>query len=124
MSNPNQFSTSITSLLSTTQIGALTTAQVIILSTAAVGALTTVTNFTVTNITTAQAVALTTQMWPAITMTGTPRNLVSALSIPPNDTVVVIDKTNPVHLGEAQCLSAAGSTASALEYVISSDTIS
>jgi hypothetical protein len=124
VSNPNQYSTAITSLISKTEIGVLTTAQVVILSTSAVGALTTVTNLMVTNLSTAQVCNLTVQEWPAITMTGTPRNITSALAIPPNDTLVIIDKTNPVHVGEAQCLSAAGSAASLLEYIISSDVVS
>ena len=123
MANPNQYSTAeVTSLVSVTEMGILTTAQVVILTTAAVSALHQVTNFTVTNLSTAQVSNLTTQLWPQITMAGTPRVVGTAQTpVPTNTGIVVIDKSTPLNVDGAKCLSAAGSVANVLEYIISYD---
>lgn len=121
MANPNQLTQ--TSLLGVTEMQALTSSQAVCLTTTQVGALKVVDFLSVANLSTSQVSALTVQLWPAITMTGTPRTLAPAISIPVGATLVVADKTTPIKVGEAQCLSAASNPAGA-ELIISYDTLS
>ena len=124
MANPNLYSTATTSCLATSQIAALTTAQVAMFTNAAAsGQLMKINEMQIANLTTNQVTA-TVKVYSAAALGGTAYNLIPAITVPPNSTLVAIDKSTAKYLTENQSIGASASAASSLELTASAEVIS
>ena len=122
MANPNI--AGLTSTLGVTEILIPSTTSLTQLgTTAATGHVLKVNSLVVANVT-ATAATITVGIYPNTTPTGTPIRLAYQISIPGNASLVVVDKTNQIYLGEAQCLGVTSGTSNALECTLSYENIS
>ena len=78
----------------------------------------------VANIDTANAVNITVNHYSAAALGGTATPIASTISIPPNSSLIVIDKTTMIYLEENMSLGAVAGTANKLKVVCSYEDIS
>ena len=122
MANPNI--AGLTSTLGVTEtLIPSTTSLTQLGTTAATGHVLKVNCILVSNVT-ATAATITVGVYPNTTPTGTPIRLAYQISIPGNASLIVIDKTTQLYLGEAQCVGVTSGTTNALECSISYENIS
>lgn len=122
MANPNL--KSYTTALGVTEILVPTTTSLTQLGTAAAtGHVLKVNSLTVANVT-ATAATITVGVYPSSNVTGTPIRLAYQISIPGNASLIVIDKTNAIYIGESQSIGVTSGTSNALECTISYENVS
>jgi hypothetical protein len=78
----------------------------------------------VANIDTANAVNVTVNHYSAAALGGTATPIASTISIPPNSSLIVIDKTTMIYLEENMSIGATAGTSSKLKVVCSYEDIS
>ena len=78
----------------------------------------------VANIDTANAVNITVNHYSAAALGGTATPIASTISIPPNSSLIVIDKTTMIYLEENMSIGAIAGTSSKLKVVCSYEDIS
>ena len=78
----------------------------------------------VANIDTANAVNITVNHYSAAALGGTATPIASTISIPPNSSLIVIDKTTMIYLEENMSIGATAGTSSKLKVVCSYEDIS
>jgi hypothetical protein len=78
----------------------------------------------VANIDTANAVNITVNHYSVAALGGTATPIASTISIPPNSSLIVIDKTTMIYLEENMSIGAVAGTASKLKIVCSYEDIS
>ena len=120
MANPNIVN--VTSILGSSSTYALTTTQASVLAAAASGHVLKVNDILVAN-KTAGAVTTTVNLYSAASLGGTAYALAYAISVPANATLIVIDKSTALYVGEAQSIGASAGAATSLELVISYEDI-
>jgi type IV pilus biogenesis protein CpaD/CtpE len=76
-----------------------------------------------TNVT-ATAANITVTFWTGVAATGTANRMAYNLAVPANATLVIVDKSNMVYIGETNSITAISGTASAIELVASYEAIS
>ena len=102
-----------------------TTAATSVLSNAASsGKVFKIDSLVVANIDTANAVNITVNHYSAAALGGTATPIASTISIPPNSSLIVIDKTTMIYLEENMSIGATAGTSSKLKVVCSYEDIS
>ena len=115
----------------TTMLGKLVTADLtttsatsVLSNAASSGKVLKINSLVVANIDTANAVNVTVNHYSAAALGGTAIPLASTISIPPNSSLIVIDKTTMIYLEENMSIGATAGTASKLKIVCSYEDIS
>ena len=115
----------------TTMLGKLVTADLsttaatsIVSNAASSGKVLKIDSLVVANIDTVNAVNITVNHYSAAALGGTATPLASTISIPPNSSLIVIDKTTMIYLEENMSIGATAGTASKLKVVCSYEDIS
>lgn len=122
MANPNI--AGLSSILGVTEILIPSTTSLTQLgTTAAANHVLRVNSLVVANVT-ATAATITVGIYPNTTPTGTPIRLAYQISIPGNASLIVVDKTSQIYLGESQCIGVTSGTSASLECTISYENIS
>jgi len=83
-----------------------------------------VNSLVVANIDTANAVNVTVNHYSAAALGGTATPIASTISVPPNSSLIVIDKTTMIYLEENMSIGATAGTSSKLKVVCSYEDIS
>ena len=122
MANPNIVN--VTSIYGNTTylIPANTTANTWTALTPAVGTVNKVNNIVASNVT-ASAVAVTVSINSAVSGGGTAYDIAYQISVPANASLIIIDKTTSIYVGEAQSIVVTVGTASAIELTSSYEAI-
>ena len=79
-------------------------------------------NIVASNVT-ASAATITLSLNSAVSGGGTAYRIAYQISVPPNASVILVDKTTAVYVGEAQSIVVTGGTASAIELTASYENI-
>jgi len=101
-----------------------TSAISVVSNAAASGKVFKIDSLVVANIDTANAVNITINHYSAAALGGTATPIASTISIPPNSSLIVIDKTTTIYLEENMSIGAVAGTASKLKVVCSYEDIS
>jgi len=131
MANPNLLAATTASGTTTYYTPGGTTALVLVTNAASSGTVLKINQLVAANVSGSAAVNATVSIYTngavaqgSAPSGGTAYPIVSAVSVPSNASLIVVDKTTPIYLMEGSCISITSSTASGITYSISYEVIS
>lgn len=122
MANPNIVNLSSIYVSTTYLIPTGTSATTWTALTPATSSITKVDTISATNVT-SSAASITLSINSAISGGGTAYRIAYQISVPGNTTLMLVDKSNPIYVGEGQSVVATSGTSNAIELVASIETL-